>query len=73
MDKILTLVGKGVAYLVLLTTATVALFRGAVPTLLGSQSDFGVIGAILVGVLGFLALLWIAGKLLKDFLNTLNS
>lgn len=76
MDNILKLLGKVFAYTVLEITAVAVLVRGVVGPLWGSASDFGLIGAVLAGVVGVLGLLWLASLFVKDVLksiSTLNS
>lgn len=73
MDNVLKIVGKAVAYAVVLIVAVALVFRGLVGTLWGSHSDIGVLAAPFAGILGFLGILWLAGRLFKDLQNDLNS
>jgi hypothetical protein len=62
-------VAKLITYVFGLIVLTLVIFRGLVGYLLASRSDFGVMGAGLVGLLGLLLLLWLATKAVQDLLK----
>lgn len=65
-DRLLIGIAKVVAYGILWIAAAVTLFRGVVGPLWGSQSDYGLVGAVVTGALGLILLAWFAGVLIKN-------
>jgi hypothetical protein len=70
MDRLVIIACKMVVYSATVALALAILFRGIVPFLWGAGTALGMLGAVVCGVLGFVAVVWLAYQLGKNVLNT---
>lgn len=73
MDRQLIGAAKAVSYFIVWVAAAVTLYRGIVGPLWGSQSDYGLFGAVAAGALGLIGLAWLASILAKDVTSHFQS
>lgn len=72
MEHGFRIAAKVFGYVLTVMVALVVLIRGVVSPLWGSQSDLGLLGAILAFGVGILVILWVCYKFLQDLINEFN-
>jgi hypothetical protein len=69
-DKVFGLLVKGAAFVAGIVATFLIVFRGIVGFLLASRSDFGVMGAFVVGFFGLLLIVYLVLKFIKFMKNS---
>lgn len=72
-DRTLIGLAKAVAYVILIATAAVVVFRFGVGTLWGSRSDLGMIAAPAVAAFGVIGLAYAVRLAARDLRNHFNT
>lgn len=65
-------IAKGVVCAAIWLALALALFRGAVPFLWGSASDFGMLAAVVAGAFGLAGLLLLGRRMVDGIVADLN-
>jgi hypothetical protein len=72
MDKAVIVLCKLIGYVATIVVALAVLLRGIVPFLWGTGSALGLLGAVVIGVLGIILIIWLASKFYKNIKQDLN-